>query len=643
MKYKNVFDPPKFCVLVLKSMETNKMKIKKQFGTWDSIISSTDASSQKRLANIKYTENGTLLWCEGRGPIYVIVAQKPGEAANDISTGIAVQGGVGYGGGEFDVFENIVAFAGADGRIYVVEIDHGKPKAITPSFGGVASPTFSPNGETLAFVHSYEDKDVLATVPSDGSQWPRIHAQGADFYMQPTWTQDGKSIVYVCWDHPNMPWDFSRVEATDFFGNKEIIFNENASLQPSYSPDSKHLAFLSDAEATSKNPEAGGKWQLFVKNKDGEIRQITNEDIDFGGPAWIQGLRFYEWIDNNTLILLGTHSGIWSAFIVNITTCSLKKIIELENYQLLAQPTVDRKNKKVSFIASSPQIPTRLISFSLHEKITSIIMRTTAERIAPETFSPMLPKSWKSKDIQIFGNYYPPINNKFESGGLPPAIIMIHGGPTSQRSAAFDLRNQFFATRGYAVMDVNYRGSTGYGRNYKRALYGNWGIADVEDATSAAHYLADQKLADPNKIIIMGGSAGGYTVLQSLAISPDTFAAGICSYGISNLFTLASSTHKFEASYNDLLLGPLPESAEIFRERSPIFYPEKIKSPLAIFHGRQDKAVPFDQAESLVSMLGSPHVFHAYDNEGHGWRHPETIEHFYKNTLLFLEEFVLFA
>lgn len=612
------------------------MKTKTPYGLWHSELSPKDASGQKRFLDLKAVTN-TLIWAEGRGSESVIVAKNGVDGPNDISTGVGVRGGVGYGGGEFDAFENIVAFSGADGRIYVVNIDHGKPKALTPKFGSTASPTLSRDGKHVAYVHTENDVDVIAIVPTDGSAWPRIIAQGADFYNNPTWSPDGKSLTYVCWDKPNMPWDSSRLEQKTLDGKTKIIFNQNAIAQPQYSPNGKRLAFVSDAEPASSDPEAGGRWQIYVREKDGEVRQVTNQEMDFGGPAWIQGIRYFDWIDDANLLGIATKNGQWAAFIIDIETCSTTQIKGLEDYSFLSQPVAFADG--FAFIASAPKITPRIISISKTGTIT-IIQRAAAERFSQSEFAQMEPKSWRFEDVEIFGNYYAPTNNNFESDGLPPAIIMIHGGPTSQRSAAFSFQNQFFTSRGYAILDVNYRGSTGYGRKYMQALYGNWGVSDVDDAVSAAKFLTDEKLADPNKIIIMGGSAGGYTVLQSL-VNSDTFAAGVCLYGIGNLFTLAAGTHKFEASYNDILLGALPEANNIFTERSPLFHAEKIESPLIIFHGRKDKAVPFEQAENLVKKLTSTHEFHIYDNEGHGWRHPETIEHFYKNTLAFLESKVI--
>jgi len=246
----------------------------------------------------------------------------------------------------------------------------------------------------------------------------------------------------------------------------------------------------------------------------------------------------------------------------------------------------------------------------------------------------------------VHGLFFPPHNPSFEATGEPPLIVNIHGGPTSQVRAFFNPKAQFFATRGYAFLEVNYRGSTGYGRSYWQALNGAWGVYDVEDALSGARHLADQGLVDGTRLVIMGGSAGGFTVLQSLVDHPGSYKAGVCMYGVANQFTLAAETHKFEARYSDKLLGPLPEAADLYRARSPIFHADKIQDPIIVFQGEDDKVVPQTQSDEIVASLerrNVPHEYHLYAGEGHGFRKTETIEHFYNAVERFLKQYVIFA
>jgi dipeptidyl aminopeptidase/acylaminoacyl peptidase len=247
---------------------------------------------------------------------------------------------------------------------------------------------------------------------------------------------------------------------------------------------------------------------------------------------------------------------------------------------------------------------------------------------------------------RVHGIYYAPQNPCFEGKGKPPLIVLVHGGPTSQRGGSFDGQAQFFTSRGWAVLQVNYRGSTGFGREYRDMLKNNWGIYDVEDSVSGAKHLVAAGLVDQGKLVIMGGSAGGFTVLKTLEDYPGTFKAGICLYGVANQFTLAADTHKFEERYLDYLLGELPDAAEIYKERSPIFFAERIQDPIAIFQGEEDKVVPKNQSEVIVAALvknGVPHEYHLYPGEGHGFKKIETIEKFYSSVEEFLHQHVIYA
>ena len=304
---------------------------------------------------------------------------------------------------------------------------------------------------------------------------------------------------------------------------------------------------------------------------------------------------------------------------------------------------------QVACIAGSGTIPSRVVVFDLDAEgyRTGIRRRSSGETIPQSALSHPQPVSWESFDgKRAHGIYLPPAGPHAQPGERAPTIVLIHGGPTSQVTASWAANAQFFATRGYGVLLPNYRGSTGYGRDYMLKLRGNWGIYDVHDAKTGAEYLIKEGLAQRDGLIIMGGSAGGYTVLQSLVELPGFYKAGICLYGVANMFTLAADTHKFEARYLDSMLGPLPESAELYRQRSPIFHADKISDPIAVFQGEIDRVVPREQSDSIVASLkarGIPHEYHVYDGEGHGWRKSETIEAFYGHVLGFLKQHVLFA
>ena len=304
----------------------------------------------------------------------------------------------------------------------------------------------------------------------------------------------------------------------------------------------------------------------------------------------------------------------------------------------------------IALIASGGREPLRVIVVQPSDSDVSrtrILRRAIAEEIPSTMYSSPQAISWKGMDGgTAHGIYYPPHNKDFKGLGKPSLVVKIHGGPTSQRFVQFDASNQYFATRGYAVLEVNYRGGTGYGRKYRNKLRGNWGIYDVQDAVSGAQHLIDQGLVDGSKIVIMGGSAGGFTVVKALEDYPGFFKAGINLFGVTNQFTLAADTHKFEKHYTDTLLGPLPQAAELYHERSPIFFADKIQDPIAVFQGEDDVVVPRAQSDELVESLrrrGVPHIYHLYAGEGHGFRKEETIQHMYTEIDKFLKQYVIYT
>lgn len=627
------------------------MPTTKPYGTWNSPISASDTAGQLRLNTLDWTSDGeTLVWVEGRGAKGVVVARRGANAPVDISGDVNVRGGVGYAGGELAVHGKTAFFTGADGRIWRADVDGGKPRPITPAYGKVASPTVSPDGRWVVFVHTSDGEDVLAAVDADGRQWPWKIVVGADFYMQPTWAPGGQRLAWVAWDHPNMPWDGTRLEsaAVEFdkrgfkLGAVEVWAGDDdvAVQQPEFSPDGTYIAYTSDEL---------GFAHLWIRQltEDSPVR-LTRNDGEVAGPAWIQGLRHFAWsTESRTLFATLNERGITRLMRYSVDGAE-NEVEAAAAHTSIAQPAISTTGH-IAFLGSASQQPPRVVTL-LNAQTERVEQRATNERMPPERLAAMEPVSWKQQtdagSIEIYANLYRPTNPDYQASGRPPAIVRIHGGPTSQRVASYDAQCQFFATRGFAVLDVNYRGSTGYGRDYMELLRGNWGLHDVADAVGGARFLVDNDIADPDKLVIMGGSAGGYTVLQTLCDYPDAFAAGVCLYGIANLFTLSMETHKFESSYNDILVGPLPEASDAFRARSPIFKADQISAPVAIYHGAQDTAVPPDQAEAIVASLrsrGVPHFFHMYENEGHGFRRPENLEHFYDSLLDFLTQHVLFA
>lgn len=622
----------------------------RQYGTWDSPLSPRMLAGDIRLMDVQWAEDGkTLVWAERRGGQGVLVTQTGAEAPRDMTdTSFSVGGGVGYGGGEFTIAKGQVYFV-ASGRLYRVGLSHGLPQPVAPDFGNAASPVVSANGKWVAFVHSYEQVDGILIVDSAADRFPRKLAYGTDFVMQPAWHPQGTHLAFVAWNHPNMPWNGTQLRLATlaydtpgipYAAAVEIIAGDDntAIFQPAFSPDGQYLAYVSDTT---------GWGQIYVYDLgEGKHHQLTEGDYEHGAPAWIQGLRQFGWTaDSSAIYALRNDKGFVTLWRYEIATKQSQQI-DLAPYTYLEQISVSPVGEQIALIASSSTIPPRIITWSREAGIR-VVRRATTESLAPEQLAPVEAMTWQGHDGEtVHGLYYPPTNPHFSATGKPPLIVIVHGGPTSQRFAAYSSEAQFFATRGYAVLYVNHRGSTGYGKPYMDKHAGKWGVYDVEDSLTGAQHLVTQGWVDPEKLIIMGSSAGGYTVLQSLVDKPGFYKAGINSYGIANQFTLALDTHEFEARYSDWLLGTLPDAAAIWRDRSPLFAAHKIQDACIVFQGSEDKVVAKSQSDMIVAALKKnnvPHEYVVYEGEGHGWRKPETIEDYYTQILRFLMQHVLYA
>jgi dipeptidyl aminopeptidase/acylaminoacyl peptidase len=626
------------------AMSQTPEKTTRAFGIWKSQITPTLIAAAIRLNDPLWDSDGrTLVWREERSGQGVLVAHPKHEAPYDISAEKNVRGGVGYGGGDFTVQHGLVVFAAKDGRLYRRTLGAGFPQAITPAYGQVAAPQLSPDNRWAAFVHTYEGRDVLALVDSGGTSWPIKLAEGADFYMQPVWHPSGEALAWVEWDHPNMPWDGTRLMYAALAGDPpkiEVAQNlaggdEIPILQPAISPDGRYLSYVQNL----------GEWdQLILQDlQEGTSRTLV-EGAALLKPAWIQGVVVQAWApESQRIYYLQTRAGMTTLNQVDVGSGEITGL-DMSPYTALSQPAVN-VDGALAMVASGPSVSPRVIS-KQGQRVT-MHQRSTSESLAPADLPTPYEINWKSSDGEtVYGIYSPPTSRRYTGQGLPPAIVLIHGGPTSSVSIGYDLEAAFFTSRGYGYLEVNYRGSTGYGRGYREALRGNWGHLDVIDAAGGAHALIDQGLADSSRLVIKGGSAGGYTVLNTLIRFPGLYKAGLCAYGVTNLFTLAMDTHKFEERYTDSLVGPLPEAAAKYRAWSPIFQAEKIKDPVAIFQGEDDKVVPPSQSEQIVKALqasGVPHEYHLYPGEGHGFRKSTTRQAYYEAIERFLLQYVIFG
>jgi dipeptidyl aminopeptidase/acylaminoacyl peptidase len=620
-------------------------KQKLPFGLWPSPISPAMQGAALRLEDAQFDGDGSLVWLESLSGNTALMLRKGADAARDISGGLKISAGVGYGGGDFTVRNGFAVFVASSsnhaGRLYRVSLEGGLPEALAPDFGDSASPVISPDGSQVLFVHSFERQDCLALLKTDGQGWPLKLASGADFYMQPTWHPDGQQIAWIEWDHPQMPWDGTRLmtarvngsELTDvknIFGTIDIPV-----FQPEYSPDGRFLAFLAN----------DGEWDsLNILNLATGEKQALVSNASLLEPAWVQGMRLFAWgADSNHLYYLKNDKGWRTLWMLELAS-GKSQPIDIAPYTWVSQIAASPFGAKLALIASSSKIPTRIVTLENGQQ--RIEKRSSGEAVPESELPEPRPIEWPAPDGTIVhGLYYPPISTRFISAGLPPAIVHIHGGPTSARVNSYNAEAAYFATRGYGFMEVNYRGSSGYGRGYMLMLREKWGLLDTEDAAGAAGAMAALRLADPQRIVIMGGSSGGYTVLNALIHFPGVFKAGVNLYGVANLFDIIIGTHKFEERYNDSLVGALPEAAARYKAWSPVFHSGQIKDPVAVFQGADDKVVPPEHSEQIVSALRAnkvPHVYRLYQGEGHGFRKTENIIDYLETLEGFLKQYVLF-
>ncbi len=530
------------------------------YGLWNSPITPSLLGRKIRLDDVQWDSDGeTLIWVEGRSGYGVLVAKTGDDAERDLTGDIPVKPTLGYGGGEFTARANRAIFA-SGGRLYQIPLEHGLAQPITPNFGQLASPVISPNNQQVLYVHSYEGKDAIVIADLNGGNFPKKVAQGADFYMQPVWHPGGEKIAWVEWDHPQMPWDGTRLVLSDLKESKVLAGNNDTPIfQPEFSPDGRYLSYIAQ----------DGEWeQLYIYDLDeGKVRTLVSGAV-LSMPAWIQGMRMHAWaFDSAHIFYVRNEKGTHTLWVVDVESGKTAEVKTPYTHiiQLAASPT----DGKIAFIGESPQIAQQVVVWE-QGKI-KVIKRSMADNLSPEYMPSAQKITWEAPDgMPVHGLYYPPSSAEFIGEGLPPVILDIHGGPTSQKYEQHNAnsRNEafFYTSRGYGFLQVNYRGSTGYGRSYMLALRKKWGPLDVEDAVGGAQALVEQSLADPKRLVIMGGSAGGYTALNALVHQPGFFKAGVALYPVTNLFTLEMNTHKFEENYNATMVGSLPEDAEFFKE-----------------------------------------------------------------------------
>ncbi|PSB04334.1 S9 family peptidase [Merismopedia glauca] len=537
-----------------------------------------------------------------------------------------------YGGGAYTVAEGKIYFTNfADQRLYI-QTPNSEPQPLTPESSGklrYADLVVDAARNRLICIredHRGEGEAVntLVSINLEGESEGQILASGCDFYASPNLNPDCTQLAWITWNHPNLPWDgtqlwIAKIDPDGSLGEPQLVAGgvDESIFQPQWSPDGV-LYFVSDKS---------GWWNLYRFNATGEIEPLYPMEAEFGLPQWVFGMSTYGFASGNRIICSYTQQGAWNLASLDLTSKQLQRI---------EVPYTDISGIKVSgnsvaFGGASPSQLTSLVSLDIQTGNISILQKSSQIDLHPGYISvPEAIAFPTENNLTAYAFYYPPTNKDYTApaGEKPPLLVKSHGGPTAATSSRLSLTIQYWTSRGFAFLDVNYGGSTGYGREYHQRLDGKWGIVDVDDCTNGAKYLASQDKVDPNRLAIAGGSAGGYTTLCALTFR-DTFKAGASYYGVSDLEALAKDTHKFEARYLDRLVAPYPERKDIYQERSPIYFTDSLACPVIFFQGLEDKVVPPNQAEMMVEALkakGLPVAYVPFEGEQHGFRRAENIK-----------------
>lgn len=613
------------------------------YGTWPSPITpQMMASAGVRLAQ-PWLEDGVAYWLEGRpneGGRMVLVKGDPTSSPVDVTPeGFNVRSRVHeYGGGAYAVQRGIVFFSNfSDQRLYRQEPGRA-PQPLTPETDGrhrYADGRLTADGSLWIGVRERHEGsgrpdevvNELVALPADGSGEARVIAEGRDFYSCPRISPDGGFLSFLAWDLPWMPWDGCEAFVASLGADGELTEpkhvagrdGEESIWQPSWSPGSE-LCFASDRS---------GWWNL-ERIRDGERQMLHPAEMEFGFPAWVFGSSSFGFLPDGRIVCHYTHRGELHLAVLDPGSGELLDL-DVPHTAEGGGPLVVVEGDAIVFVAGAPTVPAQVAWLDLGARSIEILKESASIELDPAYVSvPRHIEFPTEGDLTAFAHFYPPANPDVAAPGgeRPPLIVMSHGGPTSSASPIFDLETQFWTTRGFAVVDVNYGGSTGFGRAFRQRLNGNWGVVDLQDCVNAARYLAEQHDADGSRLLIRGGSAGGYTTLCALTFT-DVFTAGASYFGISDLEPFATGeTHKFESRYEHTLVGPYPEAADVYRERSPINHVDRLSTPMLLLQGADDEVVPPPQAEVMVAALerkGLPYAYVLFEGEGHGFRKAENI------------------
>jgi dipeptidyl aminopeptidase/acylaminoacyl peptidase len=630
------------------------MSVVAPYGTWTSPISARTVAEQGLRLGFVALDGGDIYWLEGRpqegGRNALVKRGADGRIADVTPRDHNVRTRVHeYGGGAYVVSDGVVYYSNfADQRIYRID-GSGPPEPMTPAGDWFyADALIDARRRSLICVredHSkpgHEAMTTLVAIPLDGpSTAGHVIASGYDFYSTPRLSPDGSKLSWLSWRHPQMPWDGTELWVADVteeggLENPALIAGSahESIYQPGWSPGGA-LYFVSDRTgwwSLYRLALGVGSWRLGVEAQP-IIEPVLREPIDeaeFGRPQWLFGWATWACADERTMAVTCVRRGRWTLATIDTAATAAGTLTtvptDLQPLEWLTATSTD-----AVYVAASPTSAAAVVRTNLATGVTVTLRSSSTLSLDPGYVSvPEAIEFPTEGGVTAHAFYYPPRNKDFAAlpSDRPPLMVISHGGPTTQAKAVLDLQVQYWTSRGFAVADVNYGGSSGYGREYRERLNARWGIVDVDDSINAAKYLVEQGRADPRRLIIRGGSAGGYTTLAALTFHPEVFKSGASYYGVSDVEALATDTHKFESRYLDTLIGPYPEAKEVYRARSPIHFIDRLSCALILFQGLEDKVVPPDQSEKMAAAVrakGLPVAYLAFEGEQHGFRKAETI------------------
>ena len=605
------------------------------YGAWKSPISSDLVVRGVVRLQGTAIDGGDVYWLEGRpdeGGRGVIVRRSPDGATLDVNpepfnarTRVHE-----YGGGTFLVHEGTVFFANFDDqRLYSAKPGEDPQPLTTGAGRRYADMVVDETRNRLVAVREDHTgggepvNEIVAVDLGDGTE--TVLVSGNDFYAAPRPSPDGRALAWLAWDHPNMPWDgtelwLAELDEDGMPAGPEMVAGgpDESIFQPQWSPDGV-LHFVSDRT----------DWWNLYRSRGGAVEPLCTMDAEFGLPQWVLGMSTYGFLSPTLVACSFIERGVFKLGLLDTDTGELAEV--QTPYSVISSLKTDPASGALVFLAGSATEQSSVVRLDAASANLEVLRRSSDLEVDPGYLSvPETIEFPTEGGLTAHGFFYPPANRDYfaPEGELPPLLVHSHGGPTGMTTAALDLEVQYLTSRGIAVLDVNYGGSTGYGREYRRRLDGAWGVVDVDDCANGAKYLAKKGLVDGERLLIAGGSAGGYTTLCALTFR-EVFAAGASHYGVSDAAALAEETHKFESRYLERLIGPYPDRADLYRERSPIHHTENLSCPVIFFQGLEDEVVPPNQAETMFEALkakGLPVAYVPFEGEQHGFRRAENIK-----------------